>query len=208
GRDDEAANGGAARRTERHGHAAILRAARPRLGGLRRARSLAGGADRIRVRSPGRVEGGVDGGPGRVQAPPGPAGSQDHAEGLRQRPPPAHHQCLYEGPPPHGGQGTDLAPSRTELVTPVVRIERAVSSVVEQGAFNPRVAGSIPARPTGVPTPTAPSTGTTCLPGRRAEDVVVPEVRRAIAERPRRWEDEVPCVVGLLPPVIHGRAVL
>src|SRR5436309_12453233 len=70
---------------------------------------------------------------------------------------------------------------------------RAVSSVVEQGAFNPRVAGSIPARPTGVPTPTTlrPGRRPASLPGRRAEDVVVPEVRRAIAERPRGWEDEV-----------------
>src|SRR2546427_1012668 len=56
--------------------------------------------------------------------------------------------------------------------------------------------------------PSGPPVAGLPLPGRRAEDVVVPEVRRTITERPRGWEDEVPGVMGLLPPVIHRGTVL
>src|SRR6266536_2622394 len=43
---------------------------------------------------------------------------------------------------------------------------------------------------------------------RRAPDVVVPEMLGTVADGPRRRENQRPRVMGILPPRVHGRAVV
>src|SRR6266540_7090734 len=43
---------------------------------------------------------------------------------------------------------------------------------------------------------------------RRAPDVVVPEMLGTVSDGPRRRENQRPRVMGILPPCVHGRAVV
>ena len=86
--------GRASPRPARPGLAPSLRAARPhprriRRGGPRPRRDRGRRSSRR-----GRRRGDRDGGPLRVQAPPGAPGDQDHPEGVRARPPTADHEPL------------------------------------------------------------------------------------------------------------------
>src|SRR5207248_4034214 len=82
----------APRRPPRRGRAPALPRARPGTGGLRRGGPLARGADRRRLRPRRGRARDRDDRPRRVQAPPGAAGSEAAAEGVRPRPADADHE--------------------------------------------------------------------------------------------------------------------
>ena len=137
---DEAAVRGAPARSEGHGLASPVRGARSDHRGLRRGRPRHRGDRGARARPRHGRPRRPDDRPRRVQAAPGGARDQDHAEGVRARPPDADHEPL-RGLIQRSGRGS-------------YNLRRGGSSArLEQGAFNPRVAGSNPARPTSISDP-------------------------------------------------------